>query len=264
MLAFRCSYSQSVQKRIVSGFNAQMTSTQPAHLEPSELGTKDYWENYYHVDLASPPSATASLDGWFSDVDAASKILDFLTDPSLNLDVSSTSFLDLGTGNGELLYLLRDEGDFEGKMLGLDYSPNSIKLARQIASVKGHAPDDGLAFEVWDLMHDERRPEWSQDFDVVLDKGTFDAISLSAETDAGGQRICEGYRAKVEPFVKPGGLFLVTSCNWTETELRSWFEGVGSSLKLLAKIKYPSFTFGGQTGQSITSLCFQRQLTRGE
>ncbi len=69
--------------------------------------------------------------------------------------------------------------------------------------------------------HQERS---SDGFDVVLDKGTFDAISLSSTRDAAGRRLCESYASRVVPFMKSGiGILVVTSCNWTEEELVCWF-----------------------------------------
>uniref|UniRef100_L2G8G4 S-adenosylmethionine-dependent methyltransferase n=2 Tax=Colletotrichum gloeosporioides species complex TaxID=2707338 RepID=L2G8G4_COLFN len=122
-------------------------------------------------------------------------------------------------------------------------------------------------FNEWDLLNGpwETVLNGSQQdgWDVVLDKGTFDAICLSDEKDAQGRRICEGYRGRVLRLVKPGGLLLITSCNWTEEELKAWFEGparegdVGRFVAV-GKVDYPSFTFGGAKGQTISSLCFQR------
>lgn len=236
-----------------------MASTKPAHLEPSELGSKGYWDTFYSADLKLSSSPAASLDGWFSDVDATGKILGFLSDPSLHLDLASTRFLDLGTGNGELLFHLREEGSFSGRMVGVDYSPSSIQLAQRAASTKNLSSGTGFEFQLWDIIHDDPLPEWLAAFDVVLDKGTFDAISLSGEVDNAGQRICEGYRAKVERLVAESGMFVITSCNWTEAELRKWFEDSGSSLRMSGRIMYPSFTFGGATGQSISTLSFIKQ-----
>lgn len=106
---------------------------------------------------------------------------------------------------------------------------------------------------------------------MVLDKGTFDAISLSDERDAAsGRRIVEGYQARALRLVRPGGLLLITSCNWTEAELKTWFEGEGEGegaegggddgrFVQAGRVKYPSFSFGGVKGQTISTLCFRKK-----
>jgi hypothetical protein len=148
-----------------------------------------------------------------------------------------------------------------------------------------------VEFKVWDVLNgpltdllpttptpagtDSPAPA-SRGWDLVLDKGTFDAVSLSGERDRLGRRICEGYGARVLQLLRPGGIFLVTSCNWTEAELRDWFEennkmtqtqpttteetggATGARLRLAGKIEYPSFRFGGVQGQTISTLCFEK------
>lgn len=211
----------------------------------SSLIVLSSWDQTYHVELenhASHPSDTGTV--WFSDSAAPERILTYLV--SLDLP-SETSFLDLGTGNGEMLFLLREEGGFTGHMLGVDYSPTSVELAKRIADSKDLT--EGLTFEVWDILEDMEKPSA---FDVVLDKGTFDAVSLS-----GQEGVEERYVRKVESLVREGGLVLITSCNWTEKELRSWFEG--GSLEYHGRIDYPVFQFGGHTGQSISSICFRKR-----
>lgn len=135
-------------------------------------------------------------------------------------------------------------------MLGVDYSLASVELARRIAGQKKL----DIEFEVWDIMGNEN--PWLGGFDVLLDKGTFDAVSLNAEEDADGRRICEGYRDRVEGLVKPGGRFLITSCNWTEKELGEWFGG--GDLVVEGRLEYPTYSFGGMKGQSVYSVCFRR------
>lgn len=199
----------------------------------------------YNVELenhASDPSDTGT--NWFADSAAPERILAYIVSRGLP---SETSFLDLGTGNGEMLFLLREEGGFTGTMLGVDYSASSIELAKRIADSKGLT--EGLTFEVWDVLDNTKRHSV---FDVVLDKGTFDAVSLSGQ---GG--VEERYVRKVESLVRKGGLVLITSCNWTENELRSWFGG--GSLEYHGRIDYPVFRFGGQTGQSISSICLRKR-----
>lgn len=231
--------------------------TTPTHLDPSALGTKSYWDAAYSTELDNFASNTADEGTiWFSDAGAEERMLSFLENLSDEgeLDNNAARMLDLGTGNGHLLFALREE-EWEGEMVGVDYSEQSVRLAGEIRDSKGSEYED-IKFHEWDILS-QTPGDWLGDgFDVVLDKGTFDAICLSQETDAQGRRICEGYREKVEPLIKPGGRFLITSCNWTEDELRGWFDT--GELKFVGKVKYPSFTFGGKTGSSVVTLCFQR------
>ena len=219
------------------------------------------WDTTYTHDIDTH-AETSSHTGqdWFSDVNASSKILRYLQSSALNLDIEDTSFLDLGTGNGEMLLMLREEGDFRGKMVGVDYSAASIHLCRKrLEILQEEAPEvQDIDFVEWDVIHQAPRAEWGDGFDVVLDKGTFDAISLSGERDGNGigRRICERYREKVERLMRRGGCLIVTSCNWTEDELRQWFEG--EELCAVGRVEYPVFKFGGQTGQSISTICFKK------
>ena len=232
----------------------------PAHLEPSELGTKDYWDEFYSADLSTPPSPTGSLDGWFSDVKASSKVLKLLQTSSLGLSLNTSSFLDLGTGNGEMLFLLREKGGFEGPMFGVDYSAPSVKLARKIAAGKAI---DGIEFERWNIMKDAVPEDWPHHFNVVLDKGTFDAISLSEETGEHGGRLCEGYRERVGKLINQNGYLVITSCNWTKAELLEWFsvpKDGNFTFEVFSEVSYPTFSFGGQVGQSITTIIFQKSM----
>ncbi|KAL9100506.1 MAG: hypothetical protein Q9163_004129 [Psora crenata] len=235
----------------------------PALLEPSELGTKEYWDAAYSNELAeTTPDPDSPLGGWFSDANASSQILEYLSSPSLGLDKATTKFLDLGTGNGEMLFLLLQEGGFRGDMVGVDYSRQSIELCTALAKERNlrlaARRTDVLLFQIWDVMRDAPYPQWADGFDVVLDKGTFDAISLSDEKDAHGRRLCEGYSERVEPLVKEGGILLVTSCNWTEPELKKWVESE-QGFEAVGRVGYPIFSFGGGTGQSVCSVCFRRK-----
>jgi SAM-dependent methyltransferase len=258
----------------------------PAHLTPSALGTRDHWDTAYTTELNNfAQNADDEGTVWFSDVGAEERMCLFLEElaegerlwkgseeeEEEQEDVKEgggenntrvpTRFLDLGTGNGHLLFSLREDG-WMGELVGVDYSANSIRLANDILGSKYPSTSSSrpnIAFHEFDILS-STTPSWlASGFDVVLDKGTFDAISLSEETDAQGRRICEGYREKVEGLVKEGGRFLITSCNWTEEELRGWFEGEQSGLVFEDKVKYPSFRFGGKEGSSVCTICFTRR-----
>lgn len=148
-----------------------------------------------------------------------------------------------------------------GEMVGVDYSATSTALAKRIAAQR--FADDPAAFqrfrfECWDLLSD-KPGDWLKDgFDVVLDKGTFDAISLMP-SEEGSQHPCETYRSVVASLVKPGLFLFVTSCNWTRDELIGWLAPDGSDLAFYDEAKYRTFTFGGQTGQSIVTIVFRRK-----
>jgi EEF1A lysine methyltransferase 2 len=254
-----------------------MTQSQPTHLDPSELGTKSYWDTAYSTELENF-SSNADDEGtiWFSDAGAEERMLSFLEnladEGELNKSISepqgsepegeeqkseASRFLDLGTGNGHLLFSLRED-EWEGEMVGVDYSSQSIQLAQKIQTSKPPSYTD-IQFHVWDILSQPPGSWLKGGFDVVLDKGTFDAICLSQEKDAQGRRICEGYREKVEPLLKEGARFLITSCNWTAEELKGWFES--ESLVHEGSVKYPSFTFGGKSGSSVVTLCFQKKAS---
>ncbi|OJK03151.1 hypothetical protein ASPACDRAFT_40473 [Aspergillus aculeatus ATCC 16872] len=369
-----------------------MADQHPTYLEPSELGTKDYWETYYARTLShlstkqpapvasssstnkptqtqtqSPPSSSSSSDdeetddevdddsdpgtSWFSEHNAPEKVLDFLTDETFPLAPCNTlpgrghaaegeagvqsearqpSILDLGTGNGSMLALLRKRGGFKGELVGVDYSAQSVELARRLQALRIHraylsdsdqeddSGDEGegeaegeaqgtggkgegaeIRFEEWDILSASEAgvvadglgwfPYEQRGFDIVLDKGTFDAVSLSAELVSGTEdesqerkggkmvqrRVCERYPGIARGLVRPGGFLVVTSCNWTEEELVEWFtasaavseggEGEGEGLKdrlvVWGRVEYPRFRFGGREGQGVCTVCFQRVVS---
>ncbi|EWC43439.1 hypothetical protein DRE_07580 [Drechslerella stenobrocha 248] len=244
-----------------------MSSDEDAHLNPSLLGTKDYWDSLYDLELtnhADNPSDVGTI--WFSDADCESRIYQYLTSDELSLP-PTTTFLDLGTGNGHLLFSLLEEDDFLADgMVGVDYSQKSVDLARAIAAQTPGAED--VKFLRLDIIAES--PELSvfgdrvadeEGFDVVLDKGTFDAISLSdgVVDDGTGRRVYEVYPERVARWVKPGsGILLVTSCNWTEEELVRKVVTQGSGLEFSGRIKYPEFTFGGKKGSAVCTVAFKR------
>ncbi|KAJ5255218.1 hypothetical protein N7497_007300 [Penicillium chrysogenum] len=322
----------------------------PAYLSPSELGTKDYWESYYartlaHISHEAPknnPNANAkdqndddaastSSDlneeddpgtSWFSEHNAPQKVLHFLTRKSFPLSPRNIhkgsrqpSVLDLGTGNGSMLALLKKKGGYGGRLVGVDYSRQSVELARELQRVRGHSAyrtdsdseDEGegeeddeeddetgaeagsndlpeqetsIQFEEWDILGSkailsetglevspsppsEETLPWfpyhEGGFDIVLDKGTFDAVSLA--DDAKTTRVCERYPDIARRLVRRGGFLIVTTCNWTEEELVHWFTGgrtSGDRLAVWGRVEYPRFRFGGHEGQGVCTVCFQR------
>jgi hypothetical protein len=187
-----------------------------------------------------------------------------------------------------MLFELREREDDEGErwsgdLVGVDYSPRSVELARQIdeqrrAALRAQLEEDAeqtdgdvsagtsdlsgyanLSLHVWDLLS-ETPGAWLQDgFDVVLDKGTFDAISLMTPETDGSPHPCDRYRQTVIPLIKRGRYLVITSCNWTKNELLEWLVPQDGELVLFDEARYPTFTFGGKTGQSVVTLVLQRR-----
>jgi EEF1A lysine methyltransferase 2 len=141
-------------------------------------------------------------------------------------------------------------------MLGVDYVPEAIELAKKIAVNEGR---EDVEFNVWDCVggnyedaldeEEGQKKEW----DVVLDKGTFDAIGLAED----GRQAEQGYLERAKKLVKKDGLVVITSCNWTEEELIEKFTK-GGELVVEGKVNYPTFQFGGKQGQTISTIAFKR------
>ena len=251
------------------------------------------WDDYYSEEIsnledeADDDGTTPKISTWFDEVKAPQKILKFLTSPAFPLAPSHflsrepsqcPSVIDLGTGNGQTLFELRGQGGYRGKMVGVDYSETSVQLSRQLVEKLHH--DGDMIFEVMDIIAEDRRKQswWPEDgFDLVLDKGTFDAVSLNGQAtesasflalsgDSARTRTHTMYPLRALEMVKPGGFLLVTSCNWTQEEVITWFT-TGRALEagqftVFDTINYPKFRFGGQEGQGVSTVCF-RKVVKG-
>lgn len=220
-------------------------------LNTSKLGTKKYWDDFYALErknFKENPEDTGEC--WFNDNDAESKMVDFIVENFNEFNNTESSVIDLGTGNGHLLFELR-ENDFNAKMLGVDYSEESVQFASEISKTK----DYNIDFAQADIFGSEWNPGV---FDIVLDKGTLDAIALSGLT-VGEQNkpIVEIYGKVIEKILKKNGIFLITSCNFTEEELTKIIQS--EHLEVWEKITYPTFEFGGIKGSTICSIAFLKK-----
>ncbi|VDK74874.1 unnamed protein product [Anisakis simplex] len=86
-----------------------------------------------------------------------------------------------------------------------------------------------------------------------MDKGTWDAMSLSSEKEDRLKR----YRNCVINITRANGLFIIFSCNFTREELRKQFEC--KELVFETEIASAnSITFGGKSGVTSTGAVFRR------
>lgn len=194
------------------------------------------------------------------------------------------SVLDLGCGNGHLLLDLAELG-FED-LTGIDYSPAAITLARTVA--KDKELDHVIRYEAVDFLAEEETLAWCtqqaaagegsdntnvqpKKFTVLLDKGTYDAISLhqknkrdtasdandadtagedsehsmptdgviTAENDDSMEDLADRYPRRVASMMQDDGRLLITSCNWTQAELIQRFSHgkYGDLLHMLHRVE---------------------------
>lgn len=135
-------------------------------------------------------------------------------------------------------------------LTGVDYSANAIELAKQIAGDQ----DMDINYKVIDLLNaqDINDKFGDKKFDIVHDKGTYDAISLHPENPAEKRSI---YIQSLYDLTSDGGLLILSSCNWTESELCTSLSG---KFELYKRIPTPTFKFGGSVGSVVTQIVLKK------
>ncbi|KAM6956765.1 EEF1A lysine methyltransferase 2 [Aplochiton taeniatus] len=208
---------------------------------PSNLGTKEYWDDAYKRELETFKDIGDVGEIWFGE-ESMSRILRWMNTTKIS---KNASILDIGTGNGVLLLELAKHGFTN--LTGIDYSASSVELASGVLQTENLT---NVTVRELDFLNCS---DGLGDFDLCIDKGTFDAISLNPDNTEEGK---ERYVQSLRNVIKEEGLFAITSCNWTKEQLLHIFcEG----FKLVQELPTPCFQFGGKTGNSVTALVFKRQ-----
>lgn len=135
-------------------------------------------------------------------------------------------------------------------LAGADYSENAIELAKRIAADQ----DININYNVLDLLdpQDIKSKLDGKTFDIVHDKGTYDAISLHPDNPTEKRSI---YIQHLYGMTSADGLLILSSCNWTEDELCKSFCGKFNKFKT---IPTPTFKFGGSVGSVVTQVVFKK------
>jgi len=196
---------------------------------------------------------------------------------------SCPCILEVGSGNGTLLLGLLDAEYPPERLCGIDYSAGSVQLARSVSAARG---GDNISFHLCDFLKDDppKLPSMLQeantDWDLIMDKGTFDAIGLM-EKDSNGMTPTDGYPPKIGRLLKLGGYFLITctppnvcffdshltilhlqyeACNFTEEELKAKFANPQTGLMYHSRIQHATYTFGGKSGTICSSVAFRKSI----
>ncbi|XP_078129534.1 EEF1A lysine methyltransferase 2 isoform X2 [Sander vitreus] len=208
--------------------------------EPSKLGTKEYWEDAYQKELETFTDIGDVGEIWFGE-ESMSRVLRWMDKANIP---ENAAILDIGTGNGAFLVELAKHG--YRNLTGIDYSSASVELARKILQAEDLTD---VTVKEMDFLncHGELKG-----FDVCIDKGTFDAISLNPDNSKEGKKL---YLQVLKDALKDKGFFAVTSCNWTKEQLLDRFS---EGFDFVQELPTPSFQFGGKTGNSVTALIFKR------
>eukprot|EP00164_Ancoracysta_twista_P001991 GFYU01002624.1.p1 GENE.GFYU01002624.1~~GFYU01002624.1.p1 ORF type:complete len:215 (-),score=51.22 GFYU01002624.1:141-785(-) len=214
-----------------------MTSELPS----SNLGTQEHWDECYNTYTNNYKDHGDWGDCFFGE-QAVEDMTEFLEE---TLDSKDLKLMDVGCGNGVLLFSLAQNGFTQ--LLGIDYSEPAIELANKIAADN----DFKIDFRVADL----RDYSSSDPLDVVTDIGTYDAVSLVPDAQTESR---EAYIKSVSAVLKDGGIFAITSCNWTKAELLTHFSEE-RGWEYVSQVNYPVFEFGGSSGTHLTTVAFRKK-----
>ncbi|KAK8845596.1 hypothetical protein IAR55_006312 [Kwoniella newhampshirensis] len=270
-------------------------------LPPSKLGTKEHWDMVYEREVRVFEDVGDEGEVWFGET-AVSKMRKWAV-KHLPPSITPIRILECGSGNGTLLLSFltspAEKGPQPFHLTGIDYCDSAAVLARSIEQTRRETLEEEIdedeevinPCEVEWRVEDLLRKEFGQEekWDLVMDKGTFDALCLSDEpVDESGRLPSQVYPERMSKLVKEGGFFLITSCNFTEEEIKKKYtkDGLGfqyqqvessanlSVLPLLllaqlllsiafhavysSSVPHPSFAFGGKAGTTVCTVAFQK------
>jgi len=202
------------------------------------------WDNKYEMETKSFDEMGDKGEIWFGEA-AMTRMVRWI---EKNIDVES-KIIDLGCGNGLMSIELYEAGFHN--VDGVDYSEQALDLAHKLAK-DSDIPD--LNFFKCDILS-PLPSEVVNKYKVCIDKGTYDAISLSKDKSLEMRQV---YRSAVHQmlFSEEPSFFFITSCNWTEEELKTFFE---THFSVKTVLPTPKFQFGGATGSTVTSIIFSRE-----
>ncbi|KRY87026.1 Protein bicaudal D [Trichinella pseudospiralis] len=210
----------------------------------SAVATKQFWENVYQVEMENFIDTGHVGEVWFGKA-CELRMIKWLEEHE-NIIPKHSSILDLGCGNASLLLNLAKQG--YSNLTGIDYSVSAVQLAQAKANQENL---NQVHFQNLDLLNNSENLH--NKFDVILDKGTFDVISLREDADkAVPIYISNLIRYYCRESNLPR-LFFIASCNNTRMELINYFE---MNFEIMDEEHFSTISFGGKTGTTLTCVIF--------
>ncbi|KEG01784.1 hypothetical protein YYE_03303 [Plasmodium vinckei vinckei] len=216
----------------------------------SELHKLSYWEKIYTNEKDNYKELNIELEEWFEE--NCDKIINWI-DNNFK-ENKNISILDIGSGNGLFLHKLYKKGFVN--LYGFDFSKTAIDLARSFFEDNDMNNIYVQVLDICNIRTELNLPDskLARTYDLLNDKGTFDIFFMNNKQTE--------YFQQVSFFFKVNTLFSITSCNCCKEELLeivNSFNQNSSKIKLsvIDEILYETITFGGKTGQTITTLIFK-------
>lgn len=212
----------------------------------SPLGTLQHWDSAYLQEIEQLHNNPSELgDIWFGK-NLQKKIVNYIDD---NFSDKKINILDIGCGNGVLLYKLSKK-NFEN-LFGIDYSIQSINLAKEIIAIKEKKHNKKFDINFFQEDINNKSNNINIKFDIIHDKGSLDAFLMNKNNS-----IENYYKYLFSYSIKNKTIFIITSCNNTKEELLNKFS-LEKGFKLINEIKSKTFSFGGHEGNDHVTLIFQ-------
>lgn len=217
----------------------------------SKLSKQEYWETCFEKELQNFEDHGDDGEVWFGK-DVQKKTVEYLLTRFPDSQ-SQLTLLDVGTGNGALLFKLIKK-KFEATLVGIDYSDFSIAFSKRIqGSLKeDHPRVEEIVFR-FENAFDMTAQEQGK-YDMIHDKGTFDVVYMNKDLSNHDYARAMHHRLSK---TNDKAVFVLTSCNLTSTEMDEIFAAEGLFRKLTEIKGYRQFTYGGVTGQNVSTNVYQ-------
>ena len=194
----------------------------------SQFGTKLYWDAmyegmgefaadeyswYYGYEVIRPLLLEygAQLFSFMNDENNEEGVEEALLQTITSKDTSQLSILIPGCGNDPLLLDLFNDG--YQKLTAFDYSLGAIERQRELLE---YLPTTTTEKKYIELRVEDARAlptEWTNTYDIIIEKGALDAIYLSGDDDSNLERAI----LEFERVLRPGGICI--SCSGVVPEI---------------------------------------------